>query len=202
MSASSDAWLHDTVRAYDSNPQGYAQQWDNFVPASHDKDMVGLLAETLPTGARVLDLGSGSGRDLKRMQDLGLCAQGLDVSEGLARIARQYAPVIIGDMRCIPFAQNTFDGVLAAASLLHLPVNEVPVALSEIKRVLRPRGILAMVVKGGAGELKDDAGRFFHLYDDKTLDARLSQAGFTVTHRATDVDAARDTTWLIRVAIV
>lgn len=189
-----------TVRAYNADPQRYARQWDGFTPVSPDKDIVGLLAEGLAPGARVLDVGSGSGRDLKRMCDLGFDITGLDVSEGLAQIARQYAPVVVADMCAMPFEDDSFDGVLAAASLLHLTRMEALVALKEIKRVLRPGGVLSLGVKAGQGEFTDSAGRYFCLYNDKAIDSLLEFVGYDVYHRATDVDEKRNTTWLIRTA--
>lgn len=192
--------LRSTAKAYDADPQYYAQQWDNFTPKSADKDLVGLLAAALPQGAAILDIGSGSGRDLKRLCNLGFDPQGLDTSIGLAEIAKQYAPVTLGDMRAMPFSDDSFDGVLAAASLLHLPAADAQIALAEIRRVLRPGGWLAIGVKEGQGEIVDSAGRFFHLYRAEVLDALLVEAGFVIKHQATDIDQERQIAWLIRIA--
>ena len=61
--------------------------------------------------------------------------------------------MVVADMRAIPFADASFDGVWASASLLHLPRSELAVALREINRILRSDGLLFASVKTGTHDI-------------------------------------------------
>lgn len=84
------------------------------------------------------------------------------------------------DMRALAFPSAHFSGVWACASLQHLPREGAEQALSEIARVLKPRGSLAVVVKAGTGSSFDRLGRFVQLYEVAELSALLEDVGFVV----------------------
>src|ERR1700730_2933258 len=71
------------------------------------------FAALLPMNTSVLDVGCGSGRDLRVVSALGLSCTGLDLSPMLASRAASYSScrVIVGDMRALPFEDSSFGGV-------------------------------------------------------------------------------------------
>lgn len=101
-------------------------------------------------GERVLDVGCGSGavtRTLAQRVTPGGRAVGLDASTALLKVARELANkaglgAIIefkdGDCRAIPFPDASFDAVVAATTLSHVP--DPRRALAEMVRVTRPGG--------------------------------------------------------------
>jgi len=103
--------------------------------------------EWLAAGARgrVLDLGTGTGRNLPLLPR-GTTAVGLDPSLDALRRARKRAPAIplvAGRAEALPFRAGTFDTVLSG--LVFCSVGDVPRGLDEAKRVLRPGGALRML---------------------------------------------------------
>ena len=191
-----------TLAAYDGAADFYTARWDAYVPAPGALDLVELLTSQLPAGARILDVGCGSGRDLRRMRQAGFDATGLDASIELAARARRFGPVVVADARKLPFDDHTFDAVLASASLLHLPYADVGEAIGHIARVLRVDGLLTVSVKAGSGTFTDADGRFFQLYDDDMLDQLLADAGFLCASAYTDTsDTRTGTVWLVRDAV-
>ncbi|WGM46401.1 hypothetical protein KOAAANKH_01269 [Brevundimonas sp. NIBR10] len=109
-------------------------------------DEAGWLAKfmaCLPSGARVLDVGCGSGWPVAAaLLEHGFRVTGVDPVPGLLDHAAQTLPAgewIVGDMRTLELGR-TFDGVLAWFSLFHLT--------PEDQRIALPR-ILAHVVPGG-----------------------------------------------------
>ena len=104
--------------------------------------------------ARVLDVGCGPDHDAAQFQACGLRAYGLDRSRGMLREARQRTdvPLLLSDMRCLPFCDDTFDGLWVSASFLHIPRRDNLAVLRELGRVLRPEGVLSIGVKEGNGE--------------------------------------------------
>lgn len=101
-----------------------------------------VLARTdWPLGCRVLDVGCGPGSYLALLGDVR--AVGVDLSPGMAAEAKVHAPTAVGDAATLPFADNTFDRVLAPHMLYHCP--DIPAAVTELRRVLRPGGELIAV---------------------------------------------------------
>lgn len=110
------------------------------------------LAKRLPSGARVLDLGCGTGLPTARqLADAGCQVVGVDLSEGMVELARRNVPEAefhradIADLRAGgPLDLGRFDAVAAFFSLLMLPRAEIPLALSTIHRLLKPGGLLVL----------------------------------------------------------
>lgn len=111
-----------------------------------------LFAATLrrrgvTAGARVLDIGTSSGTNLRLMRDLGFArAVGVDASIEAARLCRAkgFAPVTLGDACALPFADCGFDLVLLTDVIEH--IDDDVAALREARRVLRPGGDLLITV--------------------------------------------------------
>lgn len=136
-----------TVDFYDNNAQKYAEYVDGFYSTEQVTAFIGML----PSDAKVLDVGSGSGRDVFVMSTAGIDATGLDLSEGMIKFAQEKYPelkFVHGDMLQIPFPEDSFDGIWAHGSLFHLETNEeIAQAFSEFRRVLKPNGMLHILVK-------------------------------------------------------
>jgi SAM-dependent methyltransferase len=102
-----------------------------------------VIAQRRPS--RVLDVGGGPGELAARMRDeLGADVDHLDVSPRMVELARgRGLRAQVGDVQELPFADPTFDTVVAAWMLYHVP--DVDRALAEIARVLVPGGALVAV---------------------------------------------------------
>ena len=59
--------------------------------------------------------------------------------------------VMRADLRSLPMAGETLDGIWCCAALLHVPLHETMDVLAEIRRVLRHGGHLALVTALGQG---------------------------------------------------
>jgi SAM-dependent methyltransferase len=138
-----------------------------------------LRAVGLQPGWRVLDAGCGPGSYLPLLGAL-LGPQGsiaaLDlapenIAAGRAATASAPLPCPIrwhqGDIRALPFPDGTFDAVWCAATLQYLATDDLPACLAELRRVVRPGGLVALkdyeaghMVFGPA-----DPSVRWHLYD-------------------------------------
>jgi ubiquinone/menaquinone biosynthesis C-methylase UbiE len=95
----------------------------------------------LPAGARVVDLGCGSGVFTEVLQRRGYRCAGVDLSPKLIAIARNKflkIDFIEGDVEQLQFADGSFDGVLLSGLIHHLP--DPSRCASEVIRILRPGG--------------------------------------------------------------
>ena len=94
-------------------------------------------------GIRVaLDVGCGDGRLSALLATQGIQPVGVDISAELAPRAARHASVARADARCLPLSRNTFSAAAALCMLYFF--NEPTVVLAEIRRVLRPGGLVAV----------------------------------------------------------
>ena len=100
-------------------------------------------------GRRLLDLGCGKGRFAAHLRAAGAEVIGLDRSAAMLAGAEGLPRVLASALR-LPFAASTFDGVFAVEVFEHL--TRIDDVLIELRRVLRPGGIVAIVDKN-AGSL-------------------------------------------------
>lgn len=91
-------------------------------------------------GKKVLDHGCGTGRFGKLVQDKGADVIGIDVSEKILRTAKKYIAIKKFDGLNIPFDDDTFDYVLSF--MVFMVIKDLDKVLSEIHRVLKPKGRL------------------------------------------------------------
>ncbi len=197
----------DTIAWYDANAEKYAatiQDKANFA-------MLDQFAALVGKGAKILDAGCAAGRDTKFLQDRGLLVTGLDISQSLLAIARQKYPeleFVEGNFLNLPFIDNTFDGVWARASLLHLEtVEDVIRALSEFNRVLKPGGVIHVYIKQQLGEEKasvvsdslSNHDRFFQWFTKTEIEELLQKTGFVITmieDNVADLSGREEVKWI------
>ncbi len=111
--------------------------------------MTGALLDAAAArpGERVLDVGCGPGHLCAAAAERGLVATGVDLAAGMVqRAARSYPEIAFhqADAEDLPFADASFDAVVGAFVVNHLPRPERGAA--ELRRVLRPRGRLVLAM--------------------------------------------------------
>ena len=107
-----------------------------------------LELAAVPRGARLLDVGCGTGRWVRRYGELGFSAVGVDATIGMLRIARALgtsAPLITGLVQSLPFSDAAFDCLSDITVIQHIPYELQPNALREMIRVLKPGGRMILM---------------------------------------------------------
>ncbi|MCX6701684.1 MAG: class I SAM-dependent methyltransferase, partial [Candidatus Zambryskibacteria bacterium] len=156
-----------TINTYDELAEEYDKEtvdfWNRFPRTIFDK-FIGL------TKGKVLDVGSGPGRDGSILKEAGLDVVCLDASESMIKLSKERGlNSVVGDFNSLPFKNESFEGVWAYTSLLHIPKSEVKKPLSEIQRVLKLGGIFGLGLIEGETELyRESSGvdkpRWFSFY--------------------------------------
>lgn len=101
----------------------------------------------LATPRQVLDIGCGTGRLLSKVGTAmpGATMAGIDRSAGMLSAARRIRPALLlsrGTAEALPYPDGSFDLVTTTVSFHHW--SDKPAALGEVRRVLRPGGLLAL----------------------------------------------------------
>jgi SAM-dependent methyltransferase len=145
-------------------------------------DFLKPLAERLPAGSIVLDVGCGSGRDLLWMKNKGFDVIGCDRSPGLVKIARENAGcgVIEEDFETYDFSTISVDAIMLIGAMVHIPYDRFPDIFRNIISSLSDFGKILITLKEGTGTRTDAMDRTFYLWKDKKARAIFDSFGFRV----------------------
>jgi SAM-dependent methyltransferase len=143
----------------------------------------------VPAGGRILDAGCGSGRDSKAFLDAGYDVVSFDASEEMCRRASEYIGKPALNMRFEDVAYEAeFDGIWACASLLHVPVEELPDVLKKMGRALKPGGVMYASFKYGEGTVFRGE-RQFSDFTEVSIVPLFEQAGFEIVSNIVGSDS-------------
>jgi SAM-dependent methyltransferase len=128
------------IAFFDAHAEGDA--YDVFTPEANEKLVAEFLRlSDLPRGARIADLGCGSGVFTELLRQAGYRSVGLDISPRLVAIGRGKYPgleLIEGDAENLPFDDGSLDGVLLSGLVHHFP--DPRRLAGEVGRVLQRGG--------------------------------------------------------------
>jgi len=142
---------------------------------------------------RTLDLACGEGRVSRDLAERGHRVTGVDGSPTLVRAARdadRSGRYVVGDIRSLPFADASFDLIVAYNCLMD--VDDMPGTLREVARALRPGGRLAasithpMTLAGAFAEHDADAPFVItgsYLGPPRATEFRAERDGLAMTFR-------------------
>jgi SAM-dependent methyltransferase len=151
-----------------------------------------VLGERLRPGLTILDAGCGTGGNLAWLSRFGP-AYGIDLSPlAMALASRRRLPGLArSSVLRLPFPAARFDLVTSYDVIYHLDVSDDVAALREMRRVLRPGGVLLVRVPA-LERLRSGHDAAVHTrqrYSLRELRGKLERAGFTV-ERATYANSA------------
>lgn len=173
----------ETLQTYERHTDRYLSGTPSEAPASVVHSLRDL-AEALPAGAQVLEIGSGPGRDASLLESFGVTVHRSDATAAFVERLRDEdhtAEVlnVIHDSLGGPY-----DAVMALAVLLHLDRDDLPGALRNIAAALAPGGRFLCSLMEGTGEQwsthKMDAPRHFVYWSEDEFTALLAAAGLSV----------------------
>lgn len=147
--------------------------------------------------SQILDVGCGSGRDLRALLAAGYNAFGIEPVEELRRAAIQRYPSL---SRCLWSGalpglslDEKYDGILCSAVLMHIPQGQQLEAFLDIRNLLKVGGRLLLSIPATRDDLDEDFrdpdGRLFVPTDPERIRLIAEQIGFTFISHTQDTDS-------------
>jgi len=179
-----------TLRVYAEKAEDYAK----IIQPSLSKDpLLFAFIDALPKGAHVLDLGCGPGTAAHIMADEGLNVTAVDAVAEMVEMAAKHPGVTARQASFDEIKDSaTYDAIWANFSLLHAERFDMPKHLAALHTALKPNGLFHIALKTGQGTARDKIGRRYTYFNDAELTGLLTNAGFTITDRATGCDKGMD----------
>lgn len=166
----------------------YNKNSEKFIISTMNVDMSNLqdcFLESLSRNfenrekVKILDFGAGSGRDSLYFMDKGFSVTAIDGSTELCRHMRDLGILV----KCMDFLdfheKDTYHGIWACASLLHLDYENLIKVLKNLETALKDKGILYTSFKNGDFEGYRN-GRYFLDFEKEKLKALIEKTGFSI----------------------
>jgi ubiquinone/menaquinone biosynthesis C-methylase UbiE len=156
-----EIYFQNTEQGYDSVAVEYARQFfDELEHKPLDRDLLQRMAREVGALGAICDMGCGPGQVARYLKDHSAEVVGLDLSEGMLVEARRLnpdIPFLAGNMLSLSVPDSSWVGIAAFYSIIHIPRPQLPDAIQEFFRVLRPGGMLMLAFHAGDETLHLDS---------------------------------------------
>jgi SAM-dependent methyltransferase len=175
--------------SYDRVAQQYAEEFrDEMDKKPFDRKMLDWLSEKVNGMGVICDMGCGPGQIARYLHSRSAKTCGVDLSPEMVRQAQHLNPDIPfqqGNMLALTdVEENSYGGIAAFYSIIHIPRSSVVAALRELKRVLCPKGVLLLTFHIGQDIIHRDewwgkeVSLDFIFFETEEMKAYLKTAGF------------------------
>ena len=166
---------------------------------------ISYLANALPSGSALLDLGCGAGTPTTKRLAEYFTVTGVDISQRQverARLAVPDATFIRSDMTSLRLPPSSFDAVTSFFSIIHVPRDEHPDLLRSIAAWLRPNGLFFATMTARGKETDFDkcwlgAPMFWSGFDSDTNQDMVRKAGLDIVSAEETHDSDGRFLWLM-----
>jgi SAM-dependent methyltransferase len=178
---------HIVAHGYDAIVDAYARWAERVSDPTRDR-LVADLAARLPAGARVLDVGCGSGVPWTARLAQRFEVTGIDISPRQVEAARRNVPAgtfVVGDIATAALEPGAFDAVVSLYALGHLPTVEHEAVLRRLQQALRPGGRMLVSLPaaphgGWTGAWVGGVRMYFASLGEERYRGILREQGWTV----------------------
>src|SRR6185436_955350 len=147
-------FIQDTQAGYDAVSHEYAERFkDEMDDKPSDRECLDRLAREVGDLGPICDLGCGPGQIARYLHSQGVKTLGVDLSPNMIAEAQRLNPEIHfhqGDMLSLPDADDSWGGIAAFYCIIHILREQIVDALREMRRVLRPGGVLLITFHIGS----------------------------------------------------
>ena len=184
-----------TLKYYDRKASELANKYDHV-----DGGISDYFQQAFEKKGKILDIGCGSGRDLKILHEMGYVADGADPCDEFVELCNKnktgYGSVVKKDSlpELKEITDKNYDGVLCSAVLMHLPKEQLFDASFAIRRILKDNGRLLMSVPLhdetiDSNTKRDTDGRLFNGITPENFQLIFERIGFSLISRWNNNDS-------------
>jgi len=181
---------NDCQISYDQVADEYARRiFDELRHKPLDRQLLDRFAASVCDAGPACDMGCGPGQVAHYLHERGVQVCGVDLSPAMVERARSLTPGVEfrqGDMMALDAPDGAWAGIAAFYSIIHIPRGDMAQALGELRRALRPGGLLLL-----AFHLGDDTIHLDDWWDQKVcvdffffrsaeMEGYLTSAGFEI----------------------
>lgn len=167
-----------TLSAYTERAKSYSEDW---LAQPQPSDMYQLLKTFFVPGGRTVDVGCGNGRDANWLAENGFNVCGFDSSLELLAIASDLFPNIEFKQAYLPELKELselYQNILCETVIMHLPADQVPIAIVNLKRILQNDGILYLSWRVTDGEdIRHSDGRLYSAFEPDVILNQFNRDG-------------------------
>lgn len=171
-----------TLRAYNSHIQAYVDGSPQIVDGDL-KEWIDSELSQIPVSAKILEIGSGTGKDARYLESKGYSVERSDASTGFVALLHSQGEeakllnVLTDEL------DSRYDVVFADAVFLHFTAEQLSGVFKKIYRALPPKGRLLFTLKEGDGEevtnRKLGGDRYFKFWREDDIKNMLLSDGFS-----------------------
>lgn len=176
--------------SYDLVADEYVRRiFDELQHKPLDRQLLDRFAASVREVGPACDMGCGPGHVARYLRERGVQVCGVDLSPAMVERARRLTPSVEfrqGDMMALDAPDGAWAGIAAFYSIIHIPRSDMVRALGELRRVLRPDGLLLL-----AFHIGDDTKHLdewwghqvcvdFFSFRSAEIAAFLAEAGFEI----------------------
>ena len=159
--------MDQTIDYYNLNAESFIENTQNVDMHLAQDRFLQLLNET----ASILDFGCGSGRDTKLFLEKGYHVTATDGSAEICRLASEFTGIEVKHLLFQELDEvNSYDGIWACSSILHLPKNELLSVIRKMCVALKESGIIYTSFKYGDFEGERNGRHFTDFTEDSFQD--------------------------------
>ena len=150
----------------------YTLNAENFIESTQNVDMhqaQDRFLRLLDENALILDFGCGSGRDTRYFMNKAYQVTATDGSAEICRLASIFTGIAVKEMLFQELDDiNTYGGIWACSSILHLPKNELLLVIRKMCNALKDTGVIYTSFKYGDFEGVRN-GRYFTDFNEDSF---------------------------------
>jgi SAM-dependent methyltransferase len=180
----------DTKTSYDRVADEYVRRIsDELKDKPLDRELLDRFSESVRNLGIACDMGCGPGHVARYLYEHGVKVCGVDISAEMVERACRLTPGVEfrqGDIMALDVPDETWAGIVAFYVVIHIPRRDVVYALRELRRVLRPGGLLLLSFHIGDNTIHLDEwwGHEvcidFFFFQSAEMESYLTSAGFEI----------------------
>lgn len=181
-----------THAAYAENAIAYSQDW---LSQPEPTDIYKLIQTFFIPNGITADVGCGNGRDSHWMSKNGFQVAGFDSSAELLNLANDLFPEIPFSRTMLPDLheiKNKYDNVFCETVIMHLPKIQIESAIENLKRILKPNGVLYLSWRVTEGEdIRHKDGRLYSAFEPEFIMSQFDPTGILFSEDKLSISSQR-----------